>query len=662
MQQNAFLAYLFKLFILSKRKIMRKNLLSIIAVALLFAATTALNAQVLLNESFNYPAGNLAGNGNWAQVGSVATTPIQVGTEVMSYTNYVTTPVGKSVILGDAGQDVTYAFGDQTSGSVYVGCIINFSQVQHADGEYFLTVTPSGATTAAGRVYVRKSDNGMQFGVSRAGAATAAIWNVKEYALNTPHLLIFKYEIVEGEKNDKVSLFVDPVISDKEPTPTAISFDETSSTDRLPGSIQLRQGTAGKTPLGILGQLKVTTTWASLFDLTPLPTNTTPILNVSTMSINNSSSYIGSVYKLTFNVKGEGLVSDIAVTSSNTSEISAATTIAQSAIETAEGYDFEITLNPIAEGKKTETISLSYGASDPLVISIAWNALANTSVTAISGLRAVTRGGELGNTRYRLTGEAVVTSVRPSGLSNLYTIQDGNAGIVLFVGSQYTNLKALKVGDKVKNIVGSLDYPSSQSLRFKPLEDIFEFVSENNEVTPQVVTPAAWIASADSYDAKLIKIEDVKFTSTSPTSYVAGASGFAFEDASANTIKMSILSGTDIVGASRPESTKELNVTGVSLWTNDPTIEPRSLADIVLKEATSINENEFSPLKIWGSVSTINIESSETATISIYTIAGMKVAKKQITTGNTTIPLQQGVYLVSATVKNGSFTTKVFVK
>lgn len=646
------------------KKIMKKKLLSKLAIALLLISAITAKAQVVLNETFDYPEGNLVGQGSWVQVGtgaSAALNPIQVGSTVLSYPNYVTTPAGKSIVLGDNGQDVMFSFGEQTTGNVYLACIVNFSDAQDITGEYFLAMSRNANTVLnAGRVYVRQSENGIQFGVSRSAEIANAVWAHEEYALNIPHLVVLKYEIIEGTPNDKVSLFIDPIISEKEPTPTAISFSETS-TDRNPGAVHIRQGQTQKSPLGNLAHLKVTTSWVSLFDVDPLPANTTPILNVSTMRIVQGANYVGSEYSLIVNLTGEDLTGDIAVTSSNTTELSVTNTITQSLVETTDGYALELILKPTTLGSQTETITLSYGAPKPLVIGITWNALANTSVADISGLRAVTRDGELGNTIYRFLGEAVVTSIKPSGANKTITIQDDNAGILLYVGSSYSSVLNLKVGDKISNVVGALANTTG-NLRLNVRDNSFSLVSENNVVTPLVVTPAAWLANTDAYDARLLKIEDVTFTTASPTTYVAASAAFAVEDASANVVALSILAGTDIVGTTRPESTEALDVIGISTLTGGATIEPRSLADIIVKNGSSIVDDEIGAYKVWTYGSTVKVEAVADASVVVYNIAGVRVSDQKVSNGEVSFTLPQGVYLVTVSSASGSSTTKVIIK
>lgn len=84
----------------------------------LFALPSELAAQVSFREDFNYPEGNLYGQGGWVRYGSNAEDPIQVVNKPLTYPGYYDKADGKSVHLGATkrGEDLHVRFTDNDEG------------------------------------------------------------------------------------------------------------------------------------------------------------------------------------------------------------------------------------------------------------------------------------------------------------------------------------------------------------------------------------------------------------------------------------------------------------------------------------------------------------------------------------------------------------------
>src|SRR5258705_12250343 len=68
-------------------------------------------AQLLLEDNFNYAAGNLVGQGGWAQTAAVVTNPVQVAAGSLSATEYASSGIANKVgTLATIGQDVHKSF------------------------------------------------------------------------------------------------------------------------------------------------------------------------------------------------------------------------------------------------------------------------------------------------------------------------------------------------------------------------------------------------------------------------------------------------------------------------------------------------------------------------------------------------------------------------
>ena len=235
----------------------------------------------VLTEDFSYAAGALLTANNWTAHSGAGTNPVAVVTPGLTYSGYAGSGVGNAVGLTTTGEDVNRTFTTQTTGTVYASVLVNFSDViNDPSGGYFLHLGPDPvSTTFRGRVFARKdASNNISFGISKAGAVlpTDVAFTNFSYALNTTHLLVIKYTIVDNATNDTVSLFVNPALGGAEPAATVTAPDVTGG-DINPGSIVLRQGTTGTAPTLVVDGIRVGTAWADIAGgggATPTPTPT----------------------------------------------------------------------------------------------------------------------------------------------------------------------------------------------------------------------------------------------------------------------------------------------------------------------------------------------------------------------------------------------------
>lgn len=109
---------------------------------------------------------------------------------------------------------------------------------------------------------------------------------------------------------------------------------------------------------------------------------------------------------------------------------------------------------------------------------------------------------------YKLTGEVVVTAV--ASYNNQKVIQDETGAVLIY--DPGNNLGSLEIGDKVKNIYGTLtNYYGF--LEFKPTQPYGELVSMFEDVTPLTITLAQLNDQSFmiQHQAELIKLHDVTF-------------------------------------------------------------------------------------------------------------------------------------------------------
>ncbi len=541
------------------------------------------NAQRLLTENFEYADGNLIGQGNWVQTGTVSSFPLQVtSTAQLNYEGYQNPAVGKSVYLDNSGQDALKTFTAKSSGEIYASILVNFSAVQSTNnqGEYFFHFGESETSTYyAGRVMVKQSPDGekMIFGISRAGTSTLTEWDTNEYELNKTHLIVLKYEFVDGEKNDIASLFINPVISSTEPQPNSVSKDVSGADLSQAGAIGIRQGTGSRTPLGHVGALRVAETWADLFDL-DTPPNTDPEIILSG-ALTFGNVYEGGSYMKTINVKGSNLKGDISISGLNENEMTAsATTITKEQAEAEGGFDIIFSLKPVSEFYTGDILFDSEDAVQKKISTI-WVTSPVVTATSISDLRLQYDSIDTGKT-FRVTGEVVITDIFINGSTRNIYIQDENSSIT--INDALGKLSdTYKVGDKLKNIVGNYKISAGTST-FESVGGEGELVSEGNVVEPTVVTLAELQANPLAYEARLIKVENVLFSNRenendgyfSDLSYPANRNKITQNEI---TIDLWVRNGMDFVGNEIPEYA---DVIGIVTNANGNLIAPRSAEDI----------------------------------------------------------------------------------
>ena len=255
-------------------------------------------AVLLLEEDFDYPAGT--------QLASSTTVPDPVTGWVVqgSATPVISTVVGNvlknqypkgaalsnvpagtstQVALANNGQDVNKSFSRTGVTTVlYATAVVSVSAAQD-NGDYFLhlfNATTPGLNTFRGKVFARSvvgAPGAINFGLSVSANANAAgqVYGSTAYALNTPYLVVVKYENSPATGGtDAVSLFV---LDDANPATPGVFTPQTEPATALVGplsstatdfadlnAIALRQGSptgsAAAATLTVDG-LRVATAW-----------------------------------------------------------------------------------------------------------------------------------------------------------------------------------------------------------------------------------------------------------------------------------------------------------------------------------------------------------------------------------------------------------------
>jgi len=261
---------------------MSKKIKMLVIVTLLAMSATAFGS-LLLEENFDYPAGDSLLDHGWNLTGTNYVPAVYVYSPGLTYTGYASSGIGNAAKVDTGGQDVHHKFDSLTTGTAYYAFIASIQKAT-TTGDYFAHYGPKTIGSAfVGRVWARNngSDN-IQFGLGKGSADTT--FTGYTYALNTTYLFVVKYEIVSGTVNDIVSLFIfTSGAPTNEPGTATIGPLSPSSTDPANiGAVALRQGSPDKGTRVIIDGVRVGTSWADV-----LPGTGTNPTKLVIISVNN---------------------------------------------------------------------------------------------------------------------------------------------------------------------------------------------------------------------------------------------------------------------------------------------------------------------------------------------------------------------------------------
>lgn len=217
----------------------------------------------LIDENFDYPAGDSLQQHGWVTVGTVFTNRMSVTSPGLSFPVYVNSGIGNAVTVDTNGQDVYKDFSSpKISGDIYASFLVNVKTAKAA-GDYFVSLLSSTSTTShAGRVYAKDSLGNIAFGLAKTTEAVQ--YTPAVYFKDSTYLLILKYSINSGSANDSVSLFVftsSQNIPSSEPLPSLGPKGGSGADLTDAGRFLLRQGTSSSSPRVITDGIYVATSW-----------------------------------------------------------------------------------------------------------------------------------------------------------------------------------------------------------------------------------------------------------------------------------------------------------------------------------------------------------------------------------------------------------------
>ena len=216
----------------------------------LFSVFT-LSAQEIWTENFDYNIGDLLTEHGW--IANVSGEPAMV-VSGLSFDGYAATGIGGAVQLEGDGEAVYTPFPKVSTGCVYVAFLVQINGAGGTNGQYFLHLwdgelpTWMGGTSSKfdydARVYC--SNDGKNIGLSFSDNQKALYTTSDFIDKYRTYLMVLKYEVIPGNNNDRVSLYVfDAMPSGAEPENPTLGPIVSSSGDKddiFPAGIGLRQG------------------------------------------------------------------------------------------------------------------------------------------------------------------------------------------------------------------------------------------------------------------------------------------------------------------------------------------------------------------------------------------------------------------------------------
>ncbi|GAA3925346.1 T9SS type A sorting domain-containing protein [Hymenobacter algoricola] len=251
--------------------------------------------NLVLEEYFNYPAGDDLKTHGWAAQGT-GTTPITV---VVGNAAFATYPLGvadtttsRRVKLVPSGDDLNKSFVLAGATTFYAAVTAKVS-VATTNGDYFLhfydavTTTP---VTFRGRVFARAATGGYQLGLQMTGSVPASpVYSSQVFDLNTSYVVVLKYEV--RPSGDVASLYALGSGSSTlaEPVTPLVTVTGADSYAAL-NAVALRQGGPTSAATLTVDGVRVATGWGAAVGRAVLtaPAATLNAGNYYSLTLNNA--------------------------------------------------------------------------------------------------------------------------------------------------------------------------------------------------------------------------------------------------------------------------------------------------------------------------------------------------------------------------------------
>lgn len=292
---------------------MRLKIFTLIALCAFLCFGTA-NAQLYMEENFDYPVDSfikhpvnasqnlqLSGWGTQTSTTNLLNNSWNITAPGLNYPGYYEGASGTALsYVGNIlqGQSVyrSWKHAMLQDSTVYISFLVNFGSNPSPilGPDFFFGIKMSGLYTDTnwGSCIYASYDNTMvgqeiNFGIKKSSSGLG-VYATSNVAANTTHLIVLRYKLGKlqgtssateaGLFDDQMSLFVDPSVTDGEPsTPTLYNNDAGSkdlfrwgSTKAFGGAVAVylrSPSVVGNTPLYTIDAIRVGQTWADVINL-----------------------------------------------------------------------------------------------------------------------------------------------------------------------------------------------------------------------------------------------------------------------------------------------------------------------------------------------------------------------------------------------------------
>lgn len=349
------------------------------------------NASLVLQERFDRPVGTLSAStwingdipndGEWHTY-SPGSVQFQVAAKQLTYADYCTATTSNAVqYTANHSRDYILfpnAINSNAGTKVYLAFLLKAGGLQTGSGPESATNANNSILTFAinasnnaigslhGRVIIQTvNESTFKLGVSRRGETPQFASN--ELKTGTTYLIVVEYAFVDGEKNDLVSLYINPTKTEQTTAVTSVNLSSASAdADKLVGVALCSNG---NTPTDMLvDEIKVAVSWSDLWEDSSVPT---PLITADT-KLSFGKVTVGEPAEESITVKGENLTGAITVASDNAAVVPAVTSISKADAEA--GYTLTFTLTATKEGAGSANLTLSSEGATNLIIAADWTA------------------------------------------------------------------------------------------------------------------------------------------------------------------------------------------------------------------------------------------------------------------------------------------------
>ena len=247
---------------------------------LIFSSGLSINAQTLLLENFNYPAGDSLGAHSWVNFSGGSTNVLTVVSPGLTYSGYPLSGIGNACKVLNTGQDDYKSLPVPDScGAVYAAFMVKIDSARTTGDYFFAFLTSTSTTSFTARIYAKDTSNSLRIGLSKGPSTQGPIvYSSSAYQFHTVYLIVAKYKFyTTSNTDDSVSLYIfNSGIPASEPVIPSIGPVGGTGTDASNiGRIAIRQGTASQAPILTIDGIKITNAWSLICaDIKTIGTNT----------------------------------------------------------------------------------------------------------------------------------------------------------------------------------------------------------------------------------------------------------------------------------------------------------------------------------------------------------------------------------------------------